>query len=106
MNYKGRLFGKVGKKYIELDVTTKFTDDLINKVAKLESENNRLTDLMGDAWEAGWKAGRDEEDAKSFEDFQLSNKLPSPQIGDSWQNSKGETFLFTLDGWEKMEIKI
>lgn len=30
----------------------------------------------------------------------------SPQIGDSWQNSKGETFLFTSAGWENMEIKV
>lgn len=49
--------------------------DARKRIAELEAENKRLRDLVGKAWEECWKAGRDEEDEKSFEDFLHSNGL-------------------------------
>jgi len=44
MNYNGPLFGKIGKKYVELDVTTEFTDRLVARIKELETERNKLSE--------------------------------------------------------------
>lgn len=36
MNYEGKLYGKVGKKYIELAVGTEYVDRLNDKIAELK----------------------------------------------------------------------
>lgn len=47
MKYVGKLFGKFGKKYIELDIDSKEVDRMDDKIIELEKEIERL---KGDQW--------------------------------------------------------
>ncbi len=80
MNYKGKLFGKIGGKYVELAVDTEFTDKMVKRCIELEEQNmklkNELERVMYLAIERGEANYR----------LEIENRKSLELVGTAWDN--------------------